>query len=326
MALPVIDFGPFLDASSSSFQKKQVAFEIDKACREVGFFYLKNHGVPAELVADMLAKTRHVFETATPEEKERLAMRGSAEGGDSARGWLKVKNAAGAHEVSATTPTFKAVDFFRPVPVQEAPYTTGMGPNLWPSVPADFRTTAETYIDQLENLGNSVMKAIAIGLSVDESIFLDRIDKAFWNLRILGYEGRKTRSESAAGIGEHTGKALDHPYSCKKSLQVLSKTGEWIWADPIEGCYVCNIGDMLSEWTRGAYKSTLHRVCHNSDSLRISIPFFFDPNWDAFISPVLPSAEGTIDASEGIRYQDKFIKSIDYPLWRDPPSSVVQAA
>lgn len=74
---------------------------------------------------------------------------------------------------------------------------------------------------------------------------------------------------------------------------------------------------MLSEWTRGAYKSTLHRVCHNSDSFRISIPFFFDPNLDAFISPVLPSAEGTIDANEGIRYQDKFLKSIDYPLWRD---------
>lgn len=83
-----------------------------------------------------------------------------------------------------------------------------MGPNLWPSIPADFRTTAESYIEHMERLGTSVMKAIAIGLSVDESIFLDRIDKAFWNLRILGYEGRKSRSENVAGIGEHTGKSL----------------------------------------------------------------------------------------------------------------------
>lgn len=154
--------------------------------------------------------------------------------------------------------TLKAVDFFRPVPVQDAPYTTGMGPNLWPSIPTDFRSTAESYIDHLEKLGTSVMKAIAIGLSVDESIFLNRIDKAFWNLRILGYEGRKARMENAAGIGEHTGKASNPSCflvvllltwrklvdfgiltflltdSCKKSLQVLSKTGEWIWADPIE--------------------------------------------------------------------------------------------
>lgn len=79
---------------------------------------------------------------------------------------------------------------------------------------------------------------------------------------------------------------------------------------------------MLHEWTRGAYKSTLHRVCHNAESLRISIPFFFDPNWDAFISPVLPAAEGVVDRDEGIRYEEKFVRSVEYPLWRD---SLVQA-
>lgn len=84
---------------------------------------------------------------------------------------------------------------------------------------------------------------------------------------------------------------------------------------------------MLHAWTRGAYKSTLHRVCHTSDNLRISIPFFFDPNWDAFISPVLPPLPGAIvngkDEEEGIRYEDKFVQSVDYPLWRE--AGVVEA-
>lgn len=32
----------------------------------------------------------------------------------------------------------------------------------------------------------------------------------------------------------------------KGSLQVkLPATGEWISADPIDGCFVCNIGDMM---------------------------------------------------------------------------------
>lgn len=83
-----------------------------------------------------------------------------------------------------------------------------MGRNQWPSTPPDFRETAEEYIERLETLGIQVMKAIAIGLNVDESIFLNRINKAFWNLRILGYEGRKERSKQQAGIGEHTGKIL----------------------------------------------------------------------------------------------------------------------
>jgi isopenicillin N synthase-like dioxygenase len=32
----------------------------------------------------------------------------------------------------------------------------------------------------------------------------------------------------------------------KGSLQVkLPATGKWISADPVEGCFVCNIGDMM---------------------------------------------------------------------------------
>ncbi|EOO03838.1 putative clavaminate synthase-like protein [Phaeoacremonium minimum UCRPA7] len=198
-----------------------------------------------------------------------------------------------------------------------------MGMNQWPSKPDGFRSTSDEYVDRLESLGKSVMQAMALAMEVDESIFLDRIDKAFWNLRILGYEGRKSKTPAPAGIGEHTDFGiltflLTDP--TKNSLQVLSKTGEWIYADPIEGCYLCNIGDMLAEWTRGAYKSTLHRVCHTSESLRISVPFFFDPNWDAFIAPVLPAAETSIedDKYKGIRYMDKFIQSVERPLWRDP--------
>lgn len=79
---------------------------------------------------------------------------------------------------------------------------------------------------------------------------------------------------------------------------------------------------MLAEWTRGAYKSTLHRVCHNSESLRISVPFFFDPNWDAFISPVLPGENGKEEEHQGIFYRDKFVQSVDYPLWRDSAEGV----
>jgi isopenicillin N synthase-like dioxygenase len=75
---------------------------------------------------------------------------------------------------------------------------------------------------------------------------------------------------------------------------------------------------MLAEWTGGAYKSTLHRVVHNSDTLRISVPFFFDPNWDAFIEPLVPAIDGSETKHIGVRYQDKFIQSVEKPLWRDP--------
>lgn len=100
-SLPIIDFFPFISPESTLEQKKSTALEIDKACREVGFFYLKNHGVPPELMESMLQQARGFFETATPEEKARIALRKKTEGGDNARGYLYVKNEEkGCHEVS----------------------------------------------------------------------------------------------------------------------------------------------------------------------------------------------------------------------------------
>ena len=48
---------------------------------------------------------------------------------------------------------------------------------------------------------------------------------------------------------------------------------------------MCNIGDMLERMTGGAYRSTPHRVRSPSRS-RLSFPFFFDPSWDAEITPI----------------------------------------
>ena len=45
--IPVIDFGPFLNGSAA--ERKAVARQIGEACRNIGFFYLINHGVPPAL-------------------------------------------------------------------------------------------------------------------------------------------------------------------------------------------------------------------------------------------------------------------------------------
>lgn len=44
--------------------------------------------------------------------------------------------------------------------------------------------------------------------------------------------------------------------------------GAWINADPIPGCFVCNVGEMWEIYTAGLYKSTLHRVIHRGTGYR----------------------------------------------------------
>ncbi|KAH7102542.1 Clavaminate synthase-like protein [Auriculariales sp. MPI-PUGE-AT-0066] len=86
---------------------------------------------------------------------------------------------------------------------------------------------------------------------------------------------------SAAVTPSVTGSSLPHEEG--------SEDGVWLNADPQPGSIVCNIGEMWEIWSRGLYRSTLHRVIHRGANYRVSTPFFFEPNYTSYVAP-LPAA------------------------------------
>jgi isopenicillin N synthase-like dioxygenase len=57
---------------------------------------------------------------------------------------------------------------------------------------------------------------------------------------------------------------------------------------PMQDCLVINIGDVLSAWTGGYFVATPHLVHSPLNSSRVSLPFFFEPDFNAVIK-----ADGT---------------------------------
>ncbi|KAJ7812651.1 thymine dioxygenase [Mycena olivaceomarginata] len=66
-AIPIIDFGPFLDGSN----KHEVAGKMVSSFKEIGFVYLMNHGIPTEKSAEMFEWSKRFF--AQPMEVKKLA-------------------------------------------------------------------------------------------------------------------------------------------------------------------------------------------------------------------------------------------------------------
>jgi isopenicillin N synthase-like dioxygenase len=74
-SIPIIDLGPFF--SDDIEKRKAVAWEVHKASRETGFFYIKNHGIPVERMHQHLELARKFFDLPS-EEKDKVHIRNSS--------------------------------------------------------------------------------------------------------------------------------------------------------------------------------------------------------------------------------------------------------
>lgn len=273
--IPVIDISALVDGSDP----QRVAKEIGKAAEEVGFFYVKNHGVPKSAVEGMYRAAEEFFNLPI-EAKERLHV---ANTGPTLRGYIPInaENVDPKH-----TRDLKEVFEFGEHEEKVSPF---FGPNPMPSELPDFKETAESYHSTMLNLARKLTNALALSLDLPADYFDSMLRKPITYQRLLHYppqEGRASQEEM--GIGAHT----DYGFLTILSqdnvggLQVQNRAGEWISAPPIEDTFVINSGDLIRFFTNDRYPSTMHRVVNNTGRERYSIPFFLDLDFDAVVEPV----------------------------------------
>ena len=68
-------------------------------------------------------------------------------------------------------------------------------------------------------------------------------------------------------------------------LRRKAVSGQWVSVVAEPGEFIINFGEMLQMWTDGAVRATPHRV-RGSDQERISVPLFFNPNYDTNVAPL----------------------------------------
>ncbi|KAM0755746.1 Clavaminate synthase-like protein [Meredithblackwellia eburnea MCA 4105] len=168
----------------------------------------------------------------------------------------------------------------------------GHGKNNLPSeeqVPG-FRKVVLQYYDAILDLSREMMKIIALSLDLPTDTFDELCREPAAAIRLLHYPNEV---EGATGAGEHTdfGFCTLLATSGAPGLEVFTGTS-WVAVEPTKNSYIVNVGDLLSLYTGGEYKSSLHRVINKSGVERYSIPFFMDGNSDILVSPTRGTTTG----------------------------------
>ncbi|KAI1488481.1 2OG-Fe(II) oxygenase [Biscogniauxia mediterranea] len=292
--IPIIDISGIF--SPALADRVSVANQIRDAATNIGFFYMKNHGIPSE-VTDAACNACLDFFRQPSEIKERAN--------------VKQSNYFNGYK----PPMSQRINPFESIDVRET-FSWTYDPRYDPSVASldgipphiarylrceDFHWDATANIPHFKEavvrywrsclgLARALVQSFALSLGLPEDYFAEKFTHPDAALALNYYppipppesssaEGGKDR-EAQVSIGSHTDFQLftilwqDN----NGGLQVLNRQGQWINARPIPGTFVVNIADYLQRITNDRYVSTVHRAQNWSGKERISMPFFFGFN------------------------------------------------
>lgn len=280
VVIPIVSLKALRNRDDAS--KRELAQEVGELCRNVGFFYVEDHGVSGPLLT-AAEKAVYDFFALPMEEKLKIHIarsefhRGYSPPGEENAYGSKITDIKEvfdmALELPLDDPDVKARKFFH-------------GPNSFPESMPEFRPTMLWLYREWLTLCENISELFAIALGLPNGFFIERSQRPLAQLRAVKYPPQQpTGANGPIGCGTHTDYGvvtliwqIDEP-----GLQILDKQGRWIMAPRVPGTFVCPLGDATGMWTNDFWPATLHRVINGTGRPRHSLAFFYDQDIDCVI-------------------------------------------
>ncbi|CAM7122550.1 isopenicillin N synthase family dioxygenase [Klebsiella quasipneumoniae] len=276
--LPILDLARYADPAD----KAAFLADLRHAARDIGFFYLINHGVDDALQYEVQRQSQRFF-ALDEAQKQQVAMIHSPH----FRGYNRA-----ASELTRGQPDWREqfdIGAERPALTlsDDAPrWQRLQGPNLWPAALPSLKPVLLHWQQQMTQVGIRLLRAFAEALQLPENAF-DRLygDQPNEHIKLIRYPGQQ-ETQSSQGVGAHkdSGFLSFLLQDEQKGLQVEVAPGQWIDAVPLAGSFVVNIGELLELATNGYLRATVHRVVSPpTQQQRLSIAFFLGAQLDAVV-------------------------------------------
>jgi isopenicillin N synthase-like dioxygenase len=281
--IPTINISSLLNHNFDSISSKNTIEKIKKACIEVGFFQIIEHGISKKDIRN-ITKFLNIFFNSSIKNKMKLSPKkwnnlnkniyrgyfpndvNGKEGLDI--GDLKITK---KYALKLKNPYIEYLDFNKAINKKSI-------------------SVLKNYFDQTFILGEILFKSIIKLYKKDinnSKLAFSRL-KTLSTLRFNYYRNQKKPVEiskqdgAALGCETHVDSGIfTILYQDKKGgLQVQNrKTKKWHNVSFNKNALIVNTGLALQFLSKGKFKATNHRVLWNKTK-RMSIPFFFEPSYD----------------------------------------------
>jgi isopenicillin N synthase-like dioxygenase len=280
--VPLIDIGDYRAGKPGAADK--VAADLRHATETVGFFYLKNHGIPQEMIDRTFVQAQRFFDLPLAEKMKVPRVDNT--------GYVQIKEAphsANSSIIKNVKPALNESFIINrertpddPAVIAKKPFC---GMNNWPENLPGFRETLLEYHAAIEKLGKSMLPLWARSVGMPDNFFDGLFNEPHCNLRLAHYPPQTEVGNGQYGIPPHTDNCLTTflAQSNVPGLAVQMPSGHWKVAEIVPGTLLVNTGNLMVRWTNGRYKSTKHRVINLSGLERYSVPVFFGPDFDVMI-------------------------------------------
>ncbi|XP_028071657.1 feruloyl CoA ortho-hydroxylase 1-like [Camellia sinensis] len=274
---------PIIDVSNWDNDDPKVSESICEAAEKFGFFQIVNHGVPLEVLENVM-KAGHRFFGLPVEERRKYIFNGKNNTNTS----VQLKTSFTPHKEKV----LEWKDYLTHI------YCNGdngsvededdsKGSDSWPSVSRDQLLE---YMKWAKPVIQRLLKVLMKGLNVEEigatkeNLLMGTLIVNFNHYPIC------PNPDLTAGVGPHSDASTITILLQDDTggLYVRGREG-WIHVTPVKGALIVNIGDVLQIMSNDHYKSIEHRAVTSARKHRISVPIFVNPGPNAVMGP-LPEA------------------------------------
>lgn len=276
--LPILDLARYTQRA----ERDTFLADLRHAARDIGFFYLINHGVDDALQQAVQHEARQFF-ALSDAQKQQVAMIHSPH----FRGYNRA-----ASEITRGQPDWREqfdIGAERPalqLSENDPRWRRLQGPNLWPTAQPTLKPALLNWQQAMTNMAITLLRGFAEALHLPANAF-DALygSKPNEHIKLIRYPGQQN-TQSSQGVGAHkdSGFLSFLLQDEQKGLQVEIEPGRWIDALPLPGSFVVNIGELLELATNGYLRATVHRVVSPpAGRQRLSIAFFLGAQLDAVV-------------------------------------------